>query len=80
MPLIATDSALLTLNEVANLLRVSPHTVRAWTRSARLLPVRICRRLLFDPADVEAFVRKAQKDCQSEADASANNRSLKAVH
>lgn len=47
---------LLTLLEVADMLRVSPHTVRAWVRKGRLQPVRICRRLLFSPAAVSQFV------------------------
>jgi excisionase family DNA binding protein len=47
---------LLSLLEVATALRVSPHTVRAWTRSGRLSSVRICRRLLFRPADVERLI------------------------
>jgi excisionase family DNA binding protein len=45
----SNGTALLTLAEVADRLRVSKHTVRSWTRSGRLLPVRICRRLLFTP-------------------------------
>jgi excisionase family DNA binding protein len=44
---------LLTLEEVANLLRLSPHTIRAFTKRGKLRPVRICRRLLFHRADVE---------------------------
>ena len=51
---------LLTLVEVADLLRVSPHTVRAWVRKGKLHPVRICRRLLFDPAEVSRFVAEAK--------------------
>ena len=47
---------LLTLLAVAKALCVSPHTVRAWVRNGRLRPVRICRRLLFDPAEVSRFV------------------------
>jgi excisionase family DNA binding protein len=47
---------LLTLNEVADLLRVSPHTVRAWVRKGRLQPVRICRRLLFAPSSIDGFI------------------------
>ena len=38
---------LLTLLEVADLLRLSPHTIRSMVRDHRLEPVRICRRLLF---------------------------------
>jgi excisionase family DNA binding protein len=51
---------LLTLLEVADLLRVSPHTVRAWVRKGRLQPVRICRRLLFSPEVVARFVGVAE--------------------
>ncbi|MHB8391409.1 MAG: helix-turn-helix domain-containing protein [Acidobacteriaceae bacterium] len=47
---------LLTLIEVAEMLRLSPHTIRAMVRKDRLRPVRICRRLLFDPADVERLL------------------------
>lgn len=50
---------LLTLAEVADLLRVSPHTIRAWVRKGRLQPVRICRRVLFSPAVVSRFVNVA---------------------
>jgi excisionase family DNA binding protein len=51
---------LLSLSEVATALRVSPHTVRSWVRSGRLLPIRICRRLLFDPAEVTRFISEAR--------------------
>ena len=51
-----TLARLLTLLEVADLLRVSEHTVRAWVRKGRLQPVRICRRLLFSPDVVSRFV------------------------
>jgi excisionase family DNA binding protein len=53
---------LLTLLEVADLLRVSPHTVRAWVRQGRLQPVRICRRVLFSPEAVNRFVHGAQAE------------------
>ena len=47
---------LLTLLEVADVLRLSPHTIRSFVRKGRLSPVRICRRLLFRPADVEKLI------------------------
>lgn len=47
---------LLTLDETANTLRLSPHTIRALVRKGKLFPVRICRRLLFRPADVERLI------------------------
>jgi excisionase family DNA binding protein len=55
-----TIPQLLTLLAVAKALCVSPHTVRAWVRKGRLHPVRICRRLLFDPAEVARFVAEAK--------------------
>ena len=54
---------LLTLIEVSDLLRVSPHTIRAWVRKGRLRPVRICRRLLFDPAEVSREDRGRHGSC-----------------
>jgi excisionase family DNA binding protein len=51
---------LLTLLFVAKALCVSPHTVRAWVRKGKLKPVRICRRLLFDPAEVSRFLEDAK--------------------
>ena len=51
---------LVTLLEVAAMLRVSPHTIRAWVRKDRLRPVRICRRLLFSADEVTRFVSEAK--------------------
>jgi excisionase family DNA binding protein len=51
---------LLTLLEVAETLRVSPHTIRSWVRNGRLQPVRICRRLLFSPDEVTRFLAVAK--------------------
>jgi excisionase family DNA binding protein len=56
---------LLTLVAVAETLAVSPHTVRMWVRKGRLHPVRLCRRLLFNPADVERFI----SNCTTEREA-----------
>jgi excisionase family DNA binding protein len=47
---------LMNLAAVAEALAVSPHTIRMWVRQGKLRPVRICRRLLFEPVDVERFV------------------------
>jgi excisionase family DNA binding protein len=51
---------LLTLLDVANRLRVSPHTIRGWIRKGRLRPVRLCRRLLFHPDEVARFLAEAK--------------------
>ncbi len=50
---------LLTLGEVADALRLSPHTIRAFVRKRKLHPARICRRLLFHPAEIEQLIRDA---------------------
>jgi excisionase family DNA binding protein len=52
---------LMTLSEVATLLRVSPHTIRAMVRKGRLRPVRICRRLLFSPDEVARLLTEAKR-------------------
>jgi len=51
---------LLTLLELAERLRVSPHTIRSMVRKGRLQPVRICRRLLFRPDEVTRFLAEAK--------------------
>ena len=51
---------LLPLLALANLLSVSPHTVRSWVRQGKLTPVRICRRLLFHPDEVARFLAEAK--------------------
>jgi len=51
---------LLTLLAVAKALCVSPHTVRAWVRQGKLKPLRLCRRLLFHPAEVSRFLSEAR--------------------
>ena len=55
-----TEQRLLTLLEVAEMLRLSPHTIRAIVRDGRLRPTRICRRLLFSPDEVSRFVADAR--------------------
>jgi excisionase family DNA binding protein len=54
--MMADTIRLLTLEETAAALRLSPHTIRAFVRKGRLSPVRICRRLLFRVADVEKLI------------------------
>lgn len=49
---------LLDLQKVSNMLSVSPHTVRSWVRKGMLRPVRICRRLLFHPDDIQRLISR----------------------
>jgi len=51
---------LLTLLEVAERLRLSPHTIRAMVRKDRLRPVRIARRLLFAPEEVSRLIAESK--------------------
>ena len=51
---------LLPLDAVAALLAVSSHTVRAWVRQGKLRPLRICRRLLFEPCEIARFLSDAR--------------------
>lgn len=51
---------LLSLVELAEALRVSPHTIRKRVREGKLRPLRICRRLLFHPDEVARFLAEAK--------------------
>ena len=51
---------LMTLMELADLLRLSPHTIRKMVRTGRLKPTRITRRLLFSPDEVTRFLTAAK--------------------
>jgi excisionase family DNA binding protein len=55
-----TNEPLLTLLEVAALLRVSPHTIRSMVRKGRLRPVRICRRLLFSQQEIDRLLTQTK--------------------
>lgn len=50
------DDRLLSLPEAASRLGVSRHTMRAWIRQRRLPFVRLGRRVLLHPRDVENFI------------------------
>ena len=51
---------LLTLLEVADFTRLSPHTIRKFVREGRLRPVRICNRLLFSQDEIARFLAEAK--------------------
>lgn len=56
----ADMAKLLTLLAVADVLSISPHTIRKMVRDGRLRPTRICRRLLFDPVELQRFLDSAK--------------------
>jgi len=49
---------LMDLKELASQWKVSPHTIRSFVRQKKLIPTRICRRLLFAPTECERFLRE----------------------
>jgi len=51
---VATNGKLLTLEEVAEFLRVKPPTIRRWVREKRFPePLRVGLKLLWKPASIE---------------------------
>jgi excisionase family DNA binding protein len=56
-------SRLMLTEEVAELLRVAPDSVREWVAEGRIKAVRLRPRgrLLFDPAEVQAALRQARR-------------------
>ena len=51
---------LLNVREVAEHLRISPHTVRKWLYEGKIKAIRLGRRVLFHPEDVSLLVNKAR--------------------
>jgi hypothetical protein len=60
---VTTDGVpqLLDLRSVAAVLCCSPHTVRKFIRQSKLRPVRLCRKLLFESAEIARFIAEAQR-------------------
>jgi excisionase family DNA binding protein len=56
---------LLDVWDVAQKLRVSPHTVRRWKALGKLRPLKLGRRILFHPDDVARFINQAQQGCKT---------------
>jgi excisionase family DNA binding protein len=46
---------------VAELWKVSPHTVRKWVKEGKLRPIRLCRRLLFHPDECARFLAQGEE-------------------
>jgi excisionase family DNA binding protein len=52
---------LLDVSDVAQLLRISPHTVRKWKALGKLRALKLGRRTLFHPEDVACLVEQARQ-------------------
>ena len=52
--------ALLDIDSTAQLLSLSPWTVRGYIREGKLIPVRLGRRVLLEEAELERFVAQAK--------------------
>jgi len=56
---VKSSPTLMSVSDVAEALRVSPHTVRRWIAQKKLAVVKLGTRTLFDPKEVTRFVRLA---------------------
>jgi excisionase family DNA binding protein len=55
---------LLNIRESAELLRLSPNTLRAWVFQKRMPFVRLGRRILFREKDLQAMVEKGAEEAK----------------
>ena len=49
------------VEQAAAALAISPWTIRAYIRQGRLMPVRIGRRILFEPDECQRFLKTCKK-------------------
>ena len=59
---------LLTINETAKALRISVHTLRAWTLHRKIPFVRVGRKVLFRALDLEKLVEDGVQPTYTEGD------------
>jgi excisionase family DNA binding protein len=50
------------LLEAGRYLNLSPHTLRSWVQRHRIPHLRLGRRILFDPRELDAFVETSRVD------------------
>ena len=50
-------NGLKSVEQVAGDMGVSPHTIRAWVQQRRIPYIKAGRRILFDPLDIENFIK-----------------------
>lgn len=56
---------LMSVEDVARALSVSPYSVRRWTAQRRLARVKLGGRTLYDPAEVKRFIDDAKAATQA---------------
>lgn len=59
---------LLSVQEASKILRLSPHTLRAWTFQRRLPVVKLGRRCLYRRQDLETFIEKNLRPARDEGE------------
>jgi excisionase family DNA binding protein len=64
VPGLSDDSALLTVEEVAQLLKVHENTVRIWLRSSQLAGIRLGREWRITRADLDRFLADRRQERQ----------------
>ena len=52
----------MTLQEAADHLRVSPHTIRAWVYERRIMPVKMGRRVMFTQEEIQRFIERGKDE------------------
>jgi len=52
----------LTLQEAADHLRVSPHTIRAWVYEKRIMPTRMGRLMMFSEEEIERVIARGEDE------------------
>lgn len=56
---------LLNISEVAEILRISPSTLREWVFMRKIPFIKVGRRVVFDPKDIQEFIRKNRVELPS---------------
>ncbi len=59
---------LLTVNEAADLLRISPHTLRCWVMERKIVFVRVGGRVLFRREDLERLIEHGVQPAHTQRD------------
>jgi excisionase family DNA binding protein len=55
---------LLSVDAAANVVGVSKYTLRSWIRQRRVASIRLGRRVLLDPADLEVLIRAGRVEAR----------------